>query len=113
MLVTNQVTTRFDDNQGGVGAAIDPTCTAYTRSPLITFEHARACVFVRLCVCVRARLWFVSGDAFVTAALGNTWAHSVNTRITVNYGPDTLRCVHMLGYEHEGSQRGEGGGGEE
>ncbi|EGD80766.1 hypothetical protein PTSG_01354 [Salpingoeca rosetta] len=53
VLVTNQVTTRFDDNQGG--------------------------------------------DAFVTAALGNTWAHSVNTRLTVNFAPsDALRFLSVI-----------------
>eukprot|EP00055_Hartaetosiga_balthica_P012974 m.64755 g.64755 ORF g.64755 m.64755 type:complete len:374 (+) comp8124_c1_seq3:6-1127(+) len=56
ILVTNQVTTRFDDRHGDV-----------------------------------------MGDAYVTAALGNTWAHSVNTRITVNYSKDSnLRYMNII-----------------
>eukprot|EP01147_Barroeca_monosierra_P001430 gene1430-4591_t len=54
VVVTNQVTTRFDDDQGG--------------------------------------------DAYVTAALGNTWAHSVNTRMTVSYSADdpSIRIMRII-----------------
>ena len=37
--------------------------------------------------------WSVSGGSHVTAALGNTWAHCVNTRLLLGYLPPPHRMV--------------------
>ena len=38
------------------------------------------------------------GGAYVTAALGNTWGHCVNTRLIVQYLDDSMRQVRDYEY---------------
>ena len=44
--------------------------------------------------------WSVSGGSHVTAALGNTWAHCVNTRLLLGHLPHPHRIVSLHTHTH-------------
>ena len=75
VVVTNQITTRFVGEGPGVGNVFDKTQTFQDADGGVGAEQED------------------DDGSRVTAALGNTWSHAVNTRLIVQYLDEKFRQV--------------------
>lgn len=63
----------------------------------VLLKHMADTLDLAVVICNQVTTVFNTGeeDGFVTAALGNTWAHSVNTRLVVDFADDKLRRIRI------------------